>query len=144
MTRSPHDNDHDRVQRMVALSAPVEEVWAAIGGFGGIANWHPLIESVEIVEIEGEIYRHLTTADDEKFFERLIETGPHHLTYEVVEGPLPASDYRATLACVAETEGCHVFWSGYFIPADGMEKVSDDIVGAFYEMGLEALRDRFA
>ncbi|MFV0474031.1 MAG: SRPBCC family protein [Pikeienuella sp.] len=137
-------DDHDRVQRMVRLAAPAEEVWAEIGGFLSIAGWHPLIVKAEPAEIEGETYRHLTMEDGEIFFERLTGTGPHRLVYEVVEGPLPATDYRATLSCVAEGEGgCHVHWSACFSPVEGAERIADEIVGKFYEIGLEALSERF-
>ena len=129
---------------MVSLPADREAVWRAIGGFGGIAAWHPLIERAELTEIEGETYRHLTTTDGELFFERLIESGPHHLTYEMVEGPLPVTDHRATIACVAERGGCHVYWSAYFVPTGPDAHFADGIVGAFYEIGLRALRDGLA
>lgn len=140
---SSHQPDHDRVERMVFLRADRDRVWAEIGGFDRIAGWHPLIESVELSEIQGDTYRHLRTTEGETFFERLIETGPHHVTYETVEGPLPAGDCRATLSCVAEADGCHVFWSAFFVPADPAAHVGDEIVAAFYEIGLEALRRRF-
>lgn len=143
MSTKHRSEDHDRVQRMVRLSAPVETVWAAIGDFLSIADWHPLIASVEPAEIEGEPYRHMTTGDGDIFFEKLIETGPHYITYAMVEGPLPVSDHRATLSCVAEPGGCHVFWSAYFSPSDGDERIADGIVGKFYEIGLDALLARF-
>jgi len=143
MSETGHEQDHDRLRRMVFLAADRDRVWAEIGGFDRIADWHPLIESVELTEIEGERYRHLRTTEGELFFERLIETGPHHVTYQVTEGPLPVSDYRATLSCVAEPGGCHVFWSAFFVPADGQDHVADEIVAAFYEIGLEALRERY-
>lgn len=143
MRSEPHQTDHDRLQRMVRLSADRDTVWAEIGGFAQIAEWHPLISSAELTEIEGDTYRHLRTTEGETFFERLIETGPHHVTYEMVEGPLPVSDYRATLSCVAEDAGCHVFWSGFFVPGDDAAHISDAVVGKFYEIGLAALRERF-
>jgi hypothetical protein len=130
----------DRIQRWVKLPKPVAEVWAAIGGFGSIAEWHPDVTSVEVFEIEGETHRHLRIGDGGVTLERLVETGPHHLTYEIVNSPLPLADYRATLSCVAEDGGCHVFWSAMFEPTDPS---ADEIVTAFYEDGLRALRDRF-
>lgn len=143
MTENRQQTDHDRVQRMVELTADRDTVWAAIGAFDSIAGWHPLIASAELTEIEGETFRHLTTTDDELFFERLIETGPHYMTYGMVEGPLPISDYRATLSCIAEDTGCRVFWSAYFTPAEEDGRISDEIVGTFHEIGLRALRERF-
>jgi hypothetical protein len=140
---SNHDGDHDQVRRMVSLPAAPEAVWSEIGGFAGIADWHPLIGRAELTEIDGETYRHLTTTDGELFLERLIETGPRHVTYEMMDGPLPATDHRATLSVVAEPGGCHVYWSAYFVPTGPDAHMADEIVGAFYEIGLRALRDRF-
>ncbi len=135
--------EHNRVQRMVALKAAPETVWAAIGGFGVMASWHPLIASVEVVDIEGEAYRHLTTTEGEKFFEKLVETGPNYITYTVEDGPLPTDDYRATLSVVPEEEGCHVFWGAYFEPVGADGHLADEIVAKFYEIGLEALAERY-
>ena len=130
----------DRIQRWVSLPQPPEKVWAEIGGFGDISAWHPGIESAEVFDIEGEIHRHLTLGDGGLILERLVETGPHHYTYEIVECPLPLTDYRATLSCVAEEGGCHVFWSAMFEPTDPS---ADDIITGFYEQGLRALRERY-
>jgi hypothetical protein len=130
----------DRIQRWVSLPEPPDKVWAEIGGFGDIAEWHPGIESAEVFDIEDEIHRHLTLGDGGLILERLVETGPHHYTYEIVESPLPLTDHRATLSCVAEEGGCHVFWSAMFEPTDPS---ADDIISGFYEQGLRALRERY-
>lgn len=132
---------YDRLRRMIKLSAPADDVWAAIGGFGDIADWHPLIAKAEVVEIDGETHRHLTTTDGDLILERLIETSPRHYAYEIVDGPLPVADYRAHFSCVPEGVGCHVFWSAHFEAAD---PAADDIVAAIYEEGLAAIRDRFS
>lgn len=143
MATRPREGDHDQVRRMVMLPADRDTVWAAIGDFGRIDEWHPLIERAELTEIEGETYRHLTTADGERILERLIECGPYHLTYEMVDGPLPVADHRATLSVVAEPGGCHVYWSAFFVPTGSDAHLADEIVGAFYEIGLRSIRDRF-
>jgi Polyketide cyclase / dehydrase and lipid transport len=143
MASEGRDGDHDQVRRMVSLPVDRETVWGAIGGFGLIEQWHPLIERAELTEIDGEAYRHVTTTDGKRFLERLIEAGPHHFTYEMIDGPLPVTDHRATLSCVAEPNGCHVYWSAYFVPTGSDAHLADEIVGAFYEIGLRAIRDRF-
>jgi hypothetical protein len=143
MVSQPRNGDHDQVRRMVQLPADRDAVWSAIGGFAQIGEWHPLIAHAELTEIDGETYRHLTSTDGDLFFERLIEAGPHHLTYEMVDGPLPVADHRATLSAVAEPGGCHVYWSAYFVPNGSDAHLVDEIVGAFYEIGLRSIRDRF-
>lgn len=134
------DNEHDRLQRWVSLPRPADEVWAQIGGFGRMADWHPWVESVELVEIEGLPHRHLIMVDGELFLERLLIEAGRYYTYSTIQGPLPVDDHRATLSCVPEREGCHVFWSGYFVPTD---PAADEMVIGFYEAGLTALRERF-
>jgi hypothetical protein len=135
----PH-SQHDRLQRLVMLNAPREKVWAEIGGFGAIADWHPVIAEAEIVELAGETHRHLTTTDGDLIIEKLLETGPYFYRYTIVDSGLPVEDYRATLSCVAEKDGCHVYWSSDFEPTDPS---ADDIIAGIYETGLAALRDRF-
>ncbi len=130
----------DRIQLWVSLPRPPEEVWAEIGGFNAIAEWHPEVVAAELVELEGETHRHLRMTDDALSLERLVETGPLHYSYSIVESRLPLADHRATLSCVAEEDGCHVFWAAVFEPAD---QTVDDIVEGFYRVGLEALRARF-
>ena len=130
----------DRIQRWVSLPHPPEKIWAEIGGFGAMADWHPGISSTEVVDIEGETHRHLTLSNGGLLLERLIETGARYYTYEIIDGPLPLADHRATLSCVAEEGGCHVFWSAVFEPTDPS---ADEIVSGFYEEGLRALRERY-
>lgn len=133
-------NDHDRLQRMLPLPVPADEVWRQIGGFGAMADWHPWIDRVEVVEIDGQTHRHLTMADGDLYLERLIEQGERYYTYELLESGLPVNDHRATLSCVPEAEGCHVFWSAYFIPTD---PAADEMVIGFFEAGLTVLEERF-
>jgi hypothetical protein len=132
--------NRDRIQRWVSLPEVPDKIWADIGGFGDLATWHPGVDSVEVFEIEGDVHRHLTMIDGSLLLERLIETGSHYYTYELVDGPLPLANHRATLSCVAEDDGCHVFWSAIFEPTD---PAADDIVAGFYEQGLGALRERY-
>lgn len=139
-----HEPAKDRIQRMVRLSAQPEAVWAVIGGWGTLADWHPLVTRVEPVEVGGEICRHVTLTDGTVLYEVLRETGPRHMTYALVDSPLPLSDHRATLSVAPEDGGCHVYWSALFAPHDGADAQCDRIVAGLYEAGLEALRARFA
>lgn len=130
----------DRVQRMVSLSRPPEDVWAEIGGFGAQAHWHPSVAEIEEVELDGAPHRHVTLADGTVLLERLIDTGPHHYTCTLIDGPLPVDDYRSTLSCVAEPGGCHVFWSAIF---EADDPGIDELIARFFEIGLNALRERY-
>lgn len=131
---------HDRISRWVVLPRPAAEVWAEIGGFGRIADWHPSVEESSIVDIEGEPHRHLALPDGGLAIERLSETGVHFYRYEVVDTPFPMLDAVGALSCKPEEEGCRVYWSLDFEPTD---PVADDVVAGFIEAGLRGLRARF-
>ena len=138
------DPVRDRIQRLVSLPHSPEAVWEAIGGFGAIVDWHPDVSAAEVVEINGETHRHLRIEiagrEAGLTLEHLVDSGPLYYTYEISDSPLPLANHRATLSCVAEEGGCHVFWSAIYEPTDS---TADDIVTAFYEDGLRALRTRF-
>ncbi|MBK0398886.1 SRPBCC family protein [Limibaculum sp. M0105] len=134
-------DSHDRVSRMLRLAATANDVWAEIGDFGALADWHPVVTKCEVDEIDGDTYRVLTTADGARLLEMLVEAGPRHYTYRITESPLPVDDYRSTLSVVPEPDGgCHVYWGATFEPTDPS---ADDVVGGIYDAGFEALRDRF-
>lgn len=134
------EHARDRVERWVDLPAKAEEVWAVIGPFGSLADWHPLITSCEVVEIDGDTHRHVTLRDGELLLEKLVEAKPHTLRYELVDGPIPVSDYRATLTCFPEGDGCRVYWSSTYEAEDPRV---DELVAGLYEAGLQALAERF-
>jgi hypothetical protein len=137
MTTGAHGH---RVQRWVDLPVSPDTVWAEIGGFGALAEWHPAISACEIVEIGGETHRHLTLADGEMILEKLTGTGPRLYRYEMVETPLPVANYHGTFTVAAEPAGARVFWSSVF---DAEDPGVVALIGEVYELGLEALRDRY-
>lgn len=135
------DRGRDRVERWVDLKGgSPREVWEEIGQFSAIEDWHPAVTSCELVELGGELHRHLTLADGEMLLERFVEAGDDFYRYEIVEGPLPVEEYRATFTCFDHEGVTRIFWSATF-EAEGHE--ADEIVAGIFEAGLAALRDRF-
>lgn len=132
--------DHDRLQRWVSLEHPADVVWREIGDFGRIADWHPWIDRSELLEIEGRKHRQLTMVNGDLHLEELLKEERRFYTYSTVQGPLSLEDHRATLSCVPEEGGCHIFWSAYFTATD---PAVDELVLAFLEAGLNALREMF-
>ncbi len=131
----------DRVERWLDLDADPAAVWAVIGDFGALADWHPAVEKCELVTIDGDVHRHLTLIDGALLLERLEETGDDFYRYSIVEGPLPVADYLSTLTCFAHEGGCRVFWSSTFEP---LTPDADQVIAGIYEAGLASLRDRFS
>ena len=73
------------------------DVWAVVGDFCAIKDWHPAVAECEQMEEGGDTYRILTLGDGGKIKEKLTETGDTSYSYEIVESPLPVKNYSATL-----------------------------------------------
>lgn len=127
----------------IAMSA--DDLWAAIGQFSAIADWHPLIESVEI-EKGGRI-RRLHIPGGGEIVERLeeIDADDRLYRYSIVSGPLPVANYTATLRIKdsPEGEGCIVEWSSEFDPLGATETDAKQTIQDIYLAGFDNLRKLF-
>lgn len=134
------------VVREVDLAAPPKDVWAAIGDFGRIEAWLPIVKSCEEVHEDGKIRRHLRTTDDAAILEELVvhhEAGMSY-SYTILESPLPVENYQSTLAVTPLGEGSRVSWRARFDPAqDVPEHEAARVIEGIYETGLDALTERF-
>ena len=129
-----------KTEASALLMAPASEVWALIGDFGALAQWHPWVPGCELSADGAE---RVIRADGEVIaVERLLSSTPLSHTYTVTEGPLPMADYRATLGVTPRPIGCRVSYRGEFVVTDP----SADVVSRlqrFFEVGFEALATRF-
>ncbi len=135
----------------VSLSAKLDvsgsQVWDLIGKFSALPDWHPGIESSEIEEEEegrGVIRRlHLLGGGTVvERLERLDET-EHLYSYEILESPLPVSNYHGTLRVREEEGGCTVEWSSEFEPKGAPEQDAVATIQGIFDAGLENLKKMF-
>ncbi|TVQ29902.1 MAG: SRPBCC family protein [Geminicoccaceae bacterium] len=134
------------VERKQTVRATPEEVWAVVGDFGALADWHPAVAVCD-VERHGEIvHRHIRTVDGAEMLEREIGDHPddHSYTYEILSSPLPVRQYRSIFRVVPDDEGAKVIWSSTF-EAEGvpLEEAAMAIT-AIYDAGLRSIAERFA
>jgi hypothetical protein len=134
------ESGRDRVERWADFSVSPEAIWAVIGDFAGIADWHPAVESSEAVDIDGAAHRHLRLHGGGLILEHLTGREAHTHHYEIIESPLPVDEYRATITVFAQDGGARVFWSSSF---KALSPDADAVVAGIYEGGLDALRQRF-
>ncbi len=132
------------VSRDATIDASPAKVWAAIGPFCSIADWHPAIAKCEEKKAKDGTLRHLTTQDGGKFDEKLLSHDDKRMrySYSILKSPLPVTGYSSTLS-VAETAGkSHVTWVSTFEPKGASEAEAEKVVGGIYEAGLAALKDK--
>jgi Polyketide cyclase / dehydrase and lipid transport len=92
-----------QVERSKRFGTSAEDMWRRIGDFQGIDAWHPAIAGC--ASQEGGEVRELALPDGNKVVERLVVQTDNSYTYRILDaGPLPVSDYEATIT-VRDGEG---------------------------------------
>lgn len=126
------------------LPVDAERVWAAIGSFEALADWHPAIAACTS-EDHGDV-RRLTLAEGGEVVEWLVERDDRRMNYTYLledPGPLPVQRYMANLK--VEPEGrskTHVMWSGQFEPHGNTDQ-AQQLVTDIFDQGLDNLQTLF-
>lgn len=135
------------VQRTVEVPAPPDDVWAAIGGFCSIVDWHPAITSCEAEDKAGTTYRYLTTVDGATFDEQLMQQDDDGRVYEytIVESPLPVLSYLSTFSVTpgGDENTSMVIWQGRFTSLGVEDEEAEAVIAGIYEAGLAGIADSF-
>jgi hypothetical protein len=130
-----------QLTRSVTLNAAPGEVWAVIGGFQSLADWHPAVETSVRDDIGGVEHRRLGLAGGGEILEKNLGGDTMSVGYEIVESPLPVKDYKSIIAVVDAGAGkAVVVWSSTF---EGTADSANDIVAGIYTAGLDALAAKF-
>jgi uncharacterized protein YndB with AHSA1/START domain len=132
------------VRQTVAVTAPPEEVWQVIGDFCAIADWHPVVGQCAQSEQNGVAMRTLTTVDGGVLVEKRVQYSDEGMsyTYEIIDSPLPVTDYVSTLAVMAGADGSLVTWSGEFAAKGAPDEQAIEVISGIYQAGLAALKDQ--
>lgn len=138
-----------KVMRSVIIEAPIDEVWAVVRNFDGVVNWNPGVTAAHMESgsptAVGSV-RHLDIVDGTVFRETLLAHSDidRLYAYDIVEGPLPCTDYVSVNRFIPITDGDLTLgiWSGEFNcdPADEQDLAA--IVGdQIYRDGMRGLND---
>ena len=138
-----------KVMRSVIIEAPIEKVWKAVRNFDGVVNWNPGVvgarmESGSSTSV-GSI-RRLDIADGSVFRETLLAHSEidRYYAYDIVEGPLPCTEYISVHRFVPITDGDMTLgiWSGEFNCDPSNEANLEMIVGdQIYRDGMRGLNE---
>jgi len=119
------------------------EVWAMVGDFCAIKDWHPAIADC-VEETEGDVvYRTLTLKDGGKFKEKLTDKDDLSYSYEIVESPLPVKNYKAKLWIEEDDEPDRVafFWQADFDANGASDEEAKKKVTDIFNAGLSGMKD---
>ncbi len=128
------------IDKSIDVKAPADKVWAMIGPFCSIKDWHPAIG--QCTEESG--VRTLTTKDGKaQFVEKQTASDPKTMmySYEIEKSPLPISDYKSTLKVTPKGDGMStVEWSSTYTPASGKEQDAETALTGIYQGGLDNIQ----
>lgn len=146
-----------KVDEKIIVSADPKTVWAIVGHFGGLADWHPDVASVKATggDATGAV-REITLRKGGVITESLDEFDPQQFKYSYrMSDPnleaLPVSSYSATLAVrPAPGGGSEVQWYGRLYRGDTgnepAENLDDDsarkAMTEFLHDGLKGLEKK--
>ena len=123
-------------------TASADAVWQRVADFGGIKDWMPGVESCD-VEGEGVGAVRAVSIGPMTIKERLesFDADGRSLSYSIVEGPLPAENYLATIVVSEQGDGCRVDWTATFDLLEGVDEaaIAPAIAGG-YGGALKALK----
>jgi len=118
-----------------------DTVWKRMADFGGL-TWMPGVESCS-VEGKGIGAVRAVAMGPMTIKERLESLDPaaRTLSYSIVEGPLPAENYLATITVSEQGSGCRVDWTARFDLPEGVDEGAIvPAVAKGYGGALEALK----
>lgn len=128
------------VSRTLRLAAPLDEVWAAIGGFQQLADWHPAVATCTKEMRDGKECRVLGLEGGGEIVEQLTDLEGGSYSYTILSGPLPVENYMAILSVGQTAEDTLVNWSASF---SGTSDDAGDVIAGIFEAGFGALEKRF-
>ena len=128
------------INKSIEVKAPPDKVWAMIGPFCSIKDWHPAIGQCTQ---SGEV-RTLTTKDGKaQFVEKQTSADNKTMsyTYAIEKSPLPITNYTSTLKVTPKgSDMSLVQWSSTYTPDKGKEKAADTAISGIYQAGLDNIQ----
>ena len=128
---------HSSAKANSTLSA--DAMWAKVGDFCGISQWHPAIEKCEL-SADGK-QRTLSLKGGGTVVEKLVKMDAAHrsYTYAIINSPLPVSHYRSTLSVKPHGKGSTVSWTGKFDAKGASDADAKKTMDGVYDAGVKAL-----
>jgi len=135
-----------KLTRSIEVAGSPDAVWARIGPFCAIRDWHPAIGSCHMDAARNPT-RTLMTRDGAKFVELEVAHSDQgrSYSYAFVSSPVPVSHYVSTFSVAPSAHGGSVVtWSGAYEPDAGKEAAAREALTGIYESGLAAIRAKAA
>lgn len=132
------------VRQTAKVAGTNTDIWAKIGGFCAIKDWHPALAGCEESKEGDATFRTLTLKDGGKIKEKLTGTSETGYTYQIVDGPLPVKDYSASFSARADNDEpgkAIVVWSASFAAKGKPDSEARGVIEGIFKDGLKSISD---
>jgi len=136
-----------KVDMSLTLNVPAEKVWSLIGGFDGLARWHPAVARSEQFSEGGKTRRKLSLTGGGEIVEELErhDDKERAYSYRIIRSPLPVTGYHSELSVGDQgSQGCTIRWTSTFEPTAGAEQNATTAIRGVYQAGFDGLKGLFS
>ncbi len=122
-------------------------LWAKIGGWCAISEWHPAIAKCEESKDGDTEFRTLTLKDGGVIKEKLLEKGTTSYKYEIIESPLPVKNYTAMFSVTPDDDDLdeiNVLWSATYDANGKEDKEARKIIDGIFKDGIASIKSKHA
>lgn len=147
-----HGPTRQKVVEQISINAPSDKVWALIGDFSALQNWHPAVAAspADKGNAEGSL-RRVSLKGGGELSETLeaFDATKMRYSYRAKDGgALPVTNYTATLHVKADGAKAVVEWRGAFYrghpgnnpPPEQNDDAAVAAVTAVYKAGLAQIK----
>jgi hypothetical protein len=141
-----------KVFASIIIDVRADQLWPVLRDFVGLTTWSNAVSAAHITNGKAPdqvgAIRHLDIVDGSVFVETLVALSDElmSLSYNIVEGPLPVTDYVATMRVYPVTASAcsYVTWSAEFDTPESEAEAMREVVGEqICAGGLQAMKAFF-
>ena len=124
------------------VETTADRVWELFRDFGGIQRFSAGIEKVEVSGSGIGAVRTLSLPGGLSLQERLeaFDDRGRRLQYAIVAGPIPVSNYLATIEVKDEGKACRIDWSSHFEPKGITDDQGRAMIEGVYKGGIAGVK----
>ena len=124
------------------VEATADRVWDLFRDFGGVQRFSAGIEKVEVTGSGIGAVRTLSLPGGLSLQERLeaFDDAGRRLQYAIVAGPIPVSNYLATIEVKDEGKACRIDWSSHFEPKGITDDQGRALIEGVYKGGIAGVK----
>lgn len=121
-------------------------IWAKVGGWCAISEWHPAIAKCEASKEGDDELRTLTLKDGGVIKEKLVSKTDRSYKYQIIESPLPVKNYEAQFSLTPDDDDedeVNLVWAATYDAADGKDaKEARSVIDGIFKAGIDSLKTK--